>query len=333
MNIKNPPSVKEVYRKKIIAFIVIAFFAFLFTNCGSSSKKIGDGSIDDNGNTNNNGTDGIPTANDNDFIPIIKKLGPVPAGQFAGEQLVIEIAGVNFKFRWIPAGSFNMGAAGSDNLQFYETVGTTSTPLEQPLHLVNITEGFWLQENEITNKEYKALMGTAPSQTAPDALPVINITYQMVSGQNGFLDKIHTSTITSNKFGLPTEAQWEYACRAGTTTRFYWGDSNLDSDATKYCWYAFNSGNQLQETGLKIANAWGLKDMSGNAYELVSDLAGFYPDTSQTDPKGPTTGNAHIFRGGSFKSNTANCRSTNRILKHIDLPYDNQSFRITLKPD
>lgn len=324
---------KKISKKNIASYILLCLFVFIISSCGSSSKKVGNGSIDDNGNSNNNGTDGIPNANDNDFIPIIKKLGPVPEGQFAGEQLIIEIAGQNFIFRWIPAGSFNMGASGSDDLQFYETIAGTSTPLEQPFHSVTITKGFWLQENEITNKEYKALMGVAPSQTAPDALPVINITFQMVSGQNGFLDKIHTSTITSNKFGLPTESQWEYACRAGTTTRFYWGDSASDSEVTKYCWYAFNSGNQLQETGLKLSNAWGLKDMLGNAYELVSDLAGTYPDQGQTDPTGPTTGSSHIFRGGSFKSNAANCRSTNRIMKHIDMPYDNQSFRITLKPD
>jgi len=267
-------------------------------------------------------------------LPEPEGLGIIPTGQDAGEILKKSIGGVDYTFRWIPAGLFFMGAPDSDLDQFLVIdITDTLVPIEQPRHQVTLTVGFWMHETEITQKQWGSLISENPSDFLGDNLPVVNVSHEDITKMDGFIEKLHKQSISSNKFLLPTEAQWEYAYRADTITKYYWGDNNSTTELDKYCWYSGNSNNSLQEVGLKLENPWGLKDMSGNAYEVVIDFSSTYLNVDTVDPTGPTTGTIKIYRGGSFKSDAANCRSTNRIIDHIDLAYDNQGFRIVLLPD
>lgn len=120
-------------------------------------------------------------------------------------------------------------------------------------------------------------------------------------------------------FRLPTEAEWEYACRAGSTTRFPWGDDPDYNLIGQYAWYKSNSESKTHTVGQKKPNAWGLYDMHGNVNEWCTDWYGDYTNASQTDPKGPLGGSNRVIRGGSWYNAPLSCRSTNRdFLKHTD---------------
>ncbi len=119
--------------------------------------------------------------------------------------------------------------------------------------------------------------------------------------------------ITKKGYRLPTEAEWEYACRTGTTTVYYWGDE-MDGN---YCWYCDNSGEQIRSSGQKKPNAWGLYDMSGNVWEWCSDCYGDYSSDYVKNPAGPATGSYRVFRGGSFFDLDGYCRSA---FRNFNLP-------------
>ena len=126
-----------------------------------------------------------------------------------------------------------------------------------------------------------------------------------------FIEKLNAKNLPSiegMRFRLPTEAEWEYACRAGTTTRFYWGDKR-DS---KYCWHCHNSSFKVHPVGKKKPNAWGLYDMLGNVWEYCSDWYGPYNSDTVNDPVGPAKGWIRIARGGSWLYAAVNCRSAAR---------------------
>ena len=130
----------------------------------------------------------------------------------------------------------------------------------------------------------------------------------------------------SNGYRLPTEAQWEYACRAGTTTAYYYSDTpNGD-----YMWYDVNSNVQTHEVGLKLPNAWGLHDMHGNVYEWCWDLYEDYSGGSETDPNGALSGLYRIFRGGSYGTPVDDCRSAHRVYGLPSNKQTNYSLRVLL---
>ena len=172
-----------------------------------------------------------------------QKLSELKSGQTAGERKVVTVNGVEFAFRWCPAGTFTMGAPTSEEGLYNETQ-----------HEVTLTKGFWMLETEVTQKQWKAVMGTNPSFFKGDDLPVESVSW---NDCQEFCEKTGLQ--------LPTEAQWEYACRAGTTDAYA---GNLDEMA----WYYSNSGNKTHPVGTKKPNAWGLYDMHGNVWEVVSGL-------------------------------------------------------------
>ena len=303
---------------KFIYLILALALLFWVNNCGSKSKA----SV----------TDNVPPA-PADFIPPAPvDLGLVPTGTIDGQLLVLTIAGQAYRFRWIPPGSFTMGTD-TDPSRFLTTSGGVQVEMEAPSHKVTITNGYWMLETEVSQDQWFSQMGTSPSNIKGGALPVVNIQYTDILNPLGFFDRLHTQTIRVSKFFIPTEAQWEYAYRAKTTTKFYWGDDLSGTGIDSNCWYATNSDNTLHSVGQKSANPWGLRDMSGNAYEIVSDFASFYTSSAEFDPTGPLTGTIRVYRGGSYKSNVANCRSTNRILDQQLIAHDNQGFRFIMKPD
>lgn len=119
-------------------------------------------------------------------------------------------------------------------------------------------------------------------------------------------------------YRLPTEAEWEHACRAGTITKYYWGDSMNG----EYAYYWENSGKETHDVGRKLPNAWGLYDMSGNVYECCDDWWGPYSSSSQIDPEGPSSGEYRVLRGGRWEDNAwflrSSCRYWYRPVKGYD---------------
>ena len=132
-------------------------------------------------------------------------------------------------------------------------------------------------------------------------------------------------------YRLPSEAEWEYACRAGTTTRFYYGDDPGYANLANYAWYVANSGNSTHPVNQKLPNAWGLYDIAGNVWEWCQDwYAPAYPGGRVTDPPGPDTGSNRVLRGGDWFSFAWYCRSASRSFTHPASAFSVIGFRVVL---
>jgi formylglycine-generating enzyme required for sulfatase activity len=213
---------------------------------------------------------------------------------------------IGMKFVLIPAGSFTMGSQLSPE-EVAKSYGGKAEYFkdEHPPHSVKITKPFYLQTTEVSQAQWKRVMGDNPSyfKDCGDDCPVEKVSW--VDAQE-FISKLNQMEGT-NKYRLPTEAEWEYACRAGTTTPFFTGDC-ISTDQANY------NGNypgencpkgQYREKTVKVGsfqpNAWGLYDMHGNVYEWCQDwYDGDYPSNSVVDPKGPDDGEKRVLRGGSW---------------------------------
>jgi len=222
------------------------------------------------------------------------------AGKKAGEGKEL-VAGM--KFRWCPPGAFNMGPD-------FDAIPVT------------LTSGFWLGETEVTQGQWKKLMGTEPWKDLEavregDDHPANHISYDDALAFCGKLNEQERSVLQEGwSFSCPTEAQWEYACRAGTTTKFSFGD-----DATKfgdYGWYEKNTKgeNYPHSAGAKKPNGWGLKDMHGNVWEWCSDWYE-YKRIGGINPQGPKSGKERVYRSGCWVVDAEYCESA---MRSDDLP-------------
>jgi formylglycine-generating enzyme required for sulfatase activity len=211
------------------------------------------------------------------------------------ETLSVDLGGgVKMEFVLIRPGSFMMGSdAGSDS--------------EKPAHKVNITKPFYLAKYEVTQAQWRAVMGEDQSYYKGDANPVDSVSW---NDCQTFLSKL-SEKAGGVPFRLPTEAEWEYACRAGSTAKYSFGDS--DSDLVNYAWYTANSGNTSHPVGEKKPNAWGLYDMHGNVWEWCQDWYANYPAGDVSDPQGPSSGHARVLRGGGWGVIEVGCRSAYRL--------------------
>ena len=197
------------------------------------------------------------------------------------------------EFVQIPAGEFLMGSESEEAL----------SQMEQPLTRVRISQGFWLGKYEVTQGQWQEVMGSNPSffdECGPDC-PVEGVSWEDVQE---FIRKLNAA-VGEERYRLPTEAEWEYAARAGTSGDRY---GNLDAIA----WYDGNSGDRTHPVGRKAPNAWGLHDMLGNVFEWVEDWYGDYPGGSVTDPRGPASGSERVARGGGWLNFARNCRASSR---------------------
>lgn len=209
---------------------------------------------------------------------------------------------IGMEFRLIPSGTFMMGASPGANVPYYE----------KAIHQVEISKAFYMGMTEVTQAQWKAVMGKNPSRRKDDNLPVEKVSW---ADAVEFCSKL--SEIEGEIYRLPTEAEWEYACRAGTETMYYWG--NAAADAVDYAWFDDNSSKPHQ-VGTKLPNAWGLYDISGNVFEWCSDwyeewgsdLYGDYQSGLVTDPTGPSEGYKRIVRGGSYVFGPQRLRSCAR---------------------
>ena len=199
--------------------------------------------------------------------------------------------GVKLEMVFIPAGSFMMG----DND-------------EKPAHKVKITKPFYLGKYEVTQEQWEAVMSNNPSFFKGPKNPVEQVSWDDCQA---FLVKLNAkANAQGGKFILPTEAQWEYACRAGSTGKFCFGDD--EKQLGEYAWYGENSGGKKHAVGGKKPNTFGLHDMHGNVWEWCQDWYGAYGAEAVDDPSGPTTGWCRVSRGGSWRNDGGGCQSAYR---------------------
>ena len=211
----------------------------------------------------------------------------------AGERLVLGLA-----VRWIPSGRFTMGSPSSEPDRYSDEVQ----------HEAVLTRGFFLAETECTQGQWEAVMGGNPSHFKGSERPVEQVSWgEAVEYCRKLTAKQRAEGILPEgwEWRLPTEAEWEYAARAGTTGARY---RELDAIA----WWSGNSGSETHAVSQKAANVWGLHDMIGNVWEWCSDWSGNYPTGSVTDPTGPTSGSFRVLRGGSWHLGARNARSASR---------------------
>ena len=206
-------------------------------------------------------------------------------GKFSPSTLTLDLGkGVTMKLVRIRPGKFMMGSPDSEKGRKDD---------EGPQHEVTISKAFYLGVTEVTQAQYEAVMGKNPSHFKGAANPVENVSW---NGAVLFCRKL--SAKTGKAFRLPTEAEWEYACRAGSKTRFSFGDS--ESALGDYAWHQGNCGGKTQPVAQKKPNAWGLYDMLGNVWNLCADWYGSYPSGASTDPQGATSGDRRVIRGGCY---------------------------------
>ncbi len=207
------------------------------------------------------------------------------------------------EFVWIPPGSFMMGSNdGSSD--------------EEPIHRVTISKGFWMSKYEVTQRQWQSVMGSYPWKFTGDSLPVDRLSWHACLG---FVQKLNSRS--DGKYRLPTEAEWEYACRAGSTAVYSFGDS--ESSLGDYAWHSSNSGRKTHSVGGKKPNAWGLYDMHGNVWEWCLDWydKDYYDYSPGTDPKGPSSGKYYrVSRGGPWGGSPKYLRSARRERGRVALP-------------
>ena len=211
-----------------------------------------------------------------------------------GNRVEIRRNFIGMNFVRIPADEFMMGSEEADD--------------EKPVHKVKISKPFYLGTYPVTQAEWKEVMGNNPSQFKGDDLPVEKVSWDDVQE---FIEKLNEKEGT-DKYRLPSEAEWEYACRAGTTTRYSFGDS--ESKLGDYAWYDDNSGSKTHPVGLKLPNRWGLYDMHGNVWEWTQDKWHRDYDGAPTDGSAGESGDGanRVLRGGSWGSSARGCRSASR---------------------
>ncbi|MEW6235841.1 MAG: SUMF1/EgtB/PvdO family nonheme iron enzyme, partial [Candidatus Omnitrophota bacterium] len=216
----------------------------------------------------------------------------------------------------IPAGTFMMGSPDNEQDRYSN---------EGPQHQVTLTKSFYMGKYIVTQAQWQALMGSNPSSGygVGSNYPVYYVSWNDCQTFIQTLNQLGQGT-----FRLPTEAEWEYSCRAGTTTRFYWGDDSNYSQIGNYAWYSNNSGSQTHEVGLKLPNAWGLYDMSGNVLEWCQDLWGGYSSVPQIDPTGAISGSGRPGRGGCWLDVNGDQRSASRNGLIQDTTYFYVGFRV-----
>lgn len=235
----------------------------------------------------------------------------------AGEESEFEIApGVKIVMCWIPPGEFLMGSPKKE-------VGRLHYEVQ---HLVKITRGFWLSKTQTTQAHWQVVMNSNPSHVEGENRPVEQVSWNDIcgneSGTGGFIGELNKLAPKGGRFHLPTEAQWEYACRGGTTGPY------AGRHLKEMAWYSHNSENQTHPVGEKKSNEWGLHDMHGNVWEWCSDYAGAYDALASIDPVGPVSGSDRGVRGGSWFDVAGDCRAAVRCSCDPDSYDDGIGFRL-----
>lgn len=223
------------------------------------------------------------------------------------------------------------------------TMGVNEGPIDaKPAHQIKV-DGFFMDQHEITQEVYEKVTGKNPSRRKNPQNPVEQVTWSAAvrfcnarSTQEGLTPCYDTNTwkcdFSASGYRLPTEAEWECACRAGSSTRFYFGESA--EELKSYAWFEGNSQSKPHPVGQRKPNAWGLYDMSGNVWEWCNDFYGakYYRDSAGDNPRGPQLGEKRVLRGGAWSSSAGNSASWIRNcdeagLTDVCLTMDSNGFR------
>ena len=243
----------------------------------------------------------------------------------SNEETILLPGNVPLVMKWIPAGTFQMGRTTNED-------GSYAT--EDLQHQVTLSQGYWMAKYEITKAQWQAVMNTIPWDGLAFNSLEPNSPATFISWDNAQAFITALNTYTGLTFKLPTEAQWEYACRAGTATRFYWGADTGYNNTGLYAWYYGNAGVTANDryahvVGQKLPNAYGLYDMNGNVEEWCEDwYAASYAADSVSDPTGPATGDGKVIRGGSWYSDGNYCRSAYRKYNYVNNTSSERGFRV-----
>ena len=258
------------------------------------------------------------------FLPDISKSAKSQKTALSKSKKITNSLGMEFGY--IKPGTFMMGSPSNE----------PGRVRKKPQHKVTLTKGFYMQTTEVTQGQWKAVMGNNPSnfKNCGDDCPVEQVSW---NDAQGFIRKLNQKE-GSDKYRLPTEAEWEYAARAGSRTAFANGgiselecghDLNLDAMG----WYCGNSNKRTHPVAQKQPNAWGLYDMHGNVWEWCQDWYGKnYSFSSVIDPTGPSSGSDRLLRGGSWGNRAKGCRSALRYWYEPGFRVNALGFRLVLSP-
>jgi len=219
-----------------------------------------------------------------------------------GYWMSFAVNGVRQVMRFIEPGIFRMG--------------------EAPGHTVELTQGFWLGETTCTQELWREVMGENPSRFRGENLPVENVSW---NDCQRFLETLNDRKPGLNPL-LPTEAEWEYACRARSIGAYCFGED--DRRLSEYAWFGDSKGGETHPVGSKTPNDWGLYDMHGNVWEWCRDWYGAYPDVPMVDPVGPDSGSNRVLRGGAWFNGAGYCRSAYRFCPTPGYRYGRDGFRL-----
>ena len=231
-----------------------------------------------------------------------------------GEECTFPLgnSGESIVMCWIPSGSFEMGSPAGEQDRDGD---------EEPVHRVTFTEGFWLGKYELTQVQWEAVMGNNPSSYEGVNRPVERVSWTDIQGFESAL---------GNAFRLPSESEWESACRGGTTTRFYWGEDPNETEIGNYAVYGDNDPGGTANVGTKQPNAWGLYDMSGNVWEWCEDW--YHSDYTNAPNDGSAwispSGSFRVSRGGGWNGLAQYCRSALRNNNDPSSRYYYLGFRL-----
>ena len=231
---------------------------------------------------------------------------------------------IGMKLVLIPKGTFMMGSPESEQ----------GRQKNENQHEVTISKDYYLGVYEVTQAQYEKVIGKNPSHFQGAVvgnenadLPVENVSWDDAVEFCKKLSELPEEKKASRVYHLPTEAQWEYACRAGSKTAYLFDDE--EGLLPEYGWFNRNSSDRTHTVGLLEPNAWGLYDMHGNVWEWCSDWYGEYPKGAVSDPSGPKVGSNRVCRGGSWFHVAAICRSAYRS-RFVPSPRLNLGFRVAL---
>ena len=236
-----------------------------------------------------------------------------------GDNICFKVKASSFgdmEMVFVQGGTFTMGCTSEQ--------GSDCDADESPSHRVMLSD-FYIGKYEVTQKQWKAVMGNNPSYFKGDDLPVESVSWVDIQE---FIRKLNAQT--GKHYRLPTEAEWEYAARGGNRSNGYkYSGSNVIGNVA---WYYGNSGSETHPVGSKFPNELGLYDMSGNVWEWCSDWYGSYGSSAQSNPAGATTGSGRVDRGGSWINFARNCRVSNRLYDFPDYRDNGIGFRLVSLP-
>ncbi|MBW1613373.1 MAG: formylglycine-generating enzyme family protein [Deltaproteobacteria bacterium] len=231
---------------------------------------------------------------------------------------IFKVNGVTFQLLYVPPGTFMMGSPSNEE----------GHKAEEIQHEVAITKGFWIGRTEVTQELYQVIMGKNPSYYKGPNFPVENVSW------NDSVKFIHrlNDLLPDGHFNLPSEAQWEYTCRAGSKGAYCFGNDGAKLD--QYAWLGDNTHGKirLQPVATKKPNAWGIYDMHGNLWEWCVDWYGEYPIRALSDPSGPPSGSEKVCRGGSWFSGKGGVRCADRDHAPLDYTSTSVGFRLIWTP-